>query len=291
MRLLKDGANVLSPDRIRPLRDIGSTRTFIETGTYLGHTTAAMSPLFERVVSIELSDQLYRDALKKFATDSGVRLLHGDSARMLDHALDMTGGNAATIWLDAHWSGGSTARAAENTPIMTELALIARRGRDRDVILIDDIRYFIDLPEGFETHEANGGYPSLLRLMEALEALPGNFRAFMAGDVMIAMPAYLWNKVQVSDVVQAAMALRLNSTPCEATSRWEAMLATARGEERQTLMMLPDFYADSLKYGIGGHFCYWRGLLHEHDRQLDAARADFALARRCGVPVATRAWE
>jgi len=288
---LKDEEGVLSSERVRTLRDIGGVEAFIETGTYLGQTTEAMRTLFKQVVSIELSDQLYKEACKKFADDEGVQLLHGDSAVQLDIALDTVGESPAMIWLDAHWSGGTTARASENTPIMSELESIRRHSRDCDVILIDDIRYFIDLPEGFDTHEANGGYPSLIKLLDVINNLRGNYRAFIAGDVMVAMPQRMWDQMQVSEVAQATMALRLDSAPCEATSRWEEIVAGATGEERDTLMRLPDFYAHSLLYGIGGHFVYWRGLLYERAKQLDAALADFVLARRCGVDVAKRAWE
>ena len=291
MSHLKDDDGILSAERLRPLRDIGGFEIFIETGTYLGQTTAAMCTLFKRVVSIELSDVLYEKACKKFADAPGVQLLHGDSATMLDIALDATNGDPAIIWLDAHWSGGATARADENTPIMSELESIRRRGRDSDILLIDDIRYFIDLPEGFDTHESNGGYPSLIKLLKVIASLRGNYQAFIAGDVMVAMPQRVWDQVQVSAVVQATMALRLDSSPSEATRRWEEIVAGATGEERDTLMRLPDFYAHSLLYGIGGHFCYWRGLLRERDQQRDAALADFILARRCGVEVVQRPWE
>lgn len=289
---LKDEEGILSSERIRPLRDIGGFDTFIETGTYLGQTTAAMRALFKQVISIELSDQLYKDARKKFADDPGVKLLHGDSASMLDSALNATSGSPAIIWLDAHWSGGATARARENTPIMSELEIIRSRARDSDILLIDDIRYFIDLPEGFDTHEANSGYPSLNKLLELIANLRGNYRAFIAGDVMAAMPQKLWEQVRVSEVVQATMELRLDSSPTsQATHRWEGVVSAATGEERDTLMRLPDVYAHSLLYGIGGHFCYWRGLLHERAQQYDAALADFVLARRCGIEVPKRTWE
>lgn len=291
MRLLKDDDGILSPERLRPLRDIGGFDTFIETGTYLGQTTAAMRTLFKRVISIELSDQLYEEARKKFADDPGVKLLHGDSASMLDCALNATNGSPALIWLDAHWSGGATARASENTPIMSELEIIRSRARDSDILLIDDIRYFIDLPEGFDKHEANSGYPSLNKLLDLISCLRGNYRAFIAGDVMVAMPQKLWDQVRVSEVVQATMELRLDSSPRQATHRWEEVVSAATDEERDTLMQMPDVYAHSLLYGIGGHFCYWRGLLHERAKQHDAALADFILARRCGIEVAKRTWE
>lgn len=291
MCLMKNGSGFLSTERIKPLRDVSGTQAFVETGTYLGETTAAMRELFSPVISIELSDELYQAARHRFAADSEVKLLNGDSASRLTDALALTQEKTAVVWLDAHWSGGTTAKADQNTPIVKELELIEKSGRAGDVILVDDIRYFIDLPSGFEVHEANGGYPSLLNVVSIIRRLPGNYVSYIAGDILVAMPQAIWDKVTVSDVVRATMALRLSPEADEQTHEWETIVAGAAGIERETIMALPTFYADSLRYGIGGHFCYWRGLIHESEENIGLARADFSLARRCGVTVPARRWE
>lgn len=47
------------------------------------------------------------------------------------------------FWLDAHWSGGSTAMAEIQTPIMQEIQCILGHSRAAEhIVLIDDARCF-----------------------------------------------------------------------------------------------------------------------------------------------------
>ena len=73
--------------------------TFIETGTFTGEMVAAMRPHFQRIVSIELSPEIHRAAVQRFAGDPGIELLSGDSALMLPRVLERLG-DPALFWLD-----------------------------------------------------------------------------------------------------------------------------------------------------------------------------------------------
>ena len=116
-------------------------KMFIETGTFMGSMIDAQRSQFEKLVSIELSEELYQAAREKFAADSAVELVQGDSgvklrevaARLPDPAL---------FWLDAHYSRGKTAGRDADAPILKELSGIALRHEPRDLILIDDARLF-----------------------------------------------------------------------------------------------------------------------------------------------------
>jgi hypothetical protein len=47
------------------------------------------------------------------------------------------------FWLDAHWSGGSTAKGTVDTPIVQELKCVVNHVKaDKHIILIDDARCF-----------------------------------------------------------------------------------------------------------------------------------------------------
>ena len=140
-------------------------------------------------------------------------------------------------------------------------------------------------------HEATGGYPRLTAIVEFLQRLRNDYDSFIIGDVLLAMPKKVWRNVQISDIVSATTALRLCSDDTEETAELESAVAKAADAERETIMALPGFYQDSFKYGIGGHFFYWRALLHEADGSIELARADFDLARSCGVVVPKRKWE
>jgi hypothetical protein len=126
---------------------------FIETGTFKGNMVEAQRGIFSTIVTIELSDQLYEAARKRFAPYSHVHVLHGDSAKKLSEAIQLVKG-PALFWLDAHYSRGITARGDKETPILQELATIATRHEPRDVILIDDARLF----------KLHPGYPRLARI-------------------------------------------------------------------------------------------------------------------------------
>lgn len=117
------------------------TRVLVETGTNWGHTVASSLGSFDVIYSIELFDELYEKAVRRFARHSKVKLRHGDSARELPRILEELG-QPALFWLDAHYSGDGTARADLDTPIIQELQTISRHRVSNHVILIDDARCF-----------------------------------------------------------------------------------------------------------------------------------------------------
>lgn len=112
----------------------------IETGTYGGDgVAAALAAGFSDVRSVELSPQLHQAAAARFAGDGRVRLWLGHSAERLP---EMLAGvvTPATFWLDAHYSGGSTAGSEDACPLLAELAAIAAHPIKTHTILIDDVR-------------------------------------------------------------------------------------------------------------------------------------------------------
>jgi hypothetical protein len=122
-------------------------RTLVETGTYLGEMVEAMIPHFDRIISIELGEDLYRNAVRKFADARNVTLLNGDSGVLMPEVVRTLEGNVI-FWLDAHYSGGITVKGMEYTPVIEETDVIKRWWitdqyyQDRTVLLVDDARLF-----------------------------------------------------------------------------------------------------------------------------------------------------
>lgn len=293
LSLIKDTGGALDAAWIGQLARTFGLRGFIETGTYLGQSVENVCRLFECAVSIELSDELHAAASTRFADRRNVTLLKGDSSSRIGDACSLCEGLPTLYWLDAHWSAGNTARGAENTPILRELSVIAQRATAGDVVLIDDIRYFISIPPGFATHEANGGYPMLQDVLTVLARFPaGGFQAVLLGDVLVCMSRESLQKLEPSRAVQAITALRATrDMDAAARQRCEQAIAASVNGEREVFLALPEHYANSLQYGIGGEFCYWRGLVREAAGEHAAAHADFDMARRCGIDIPPRAWE
>jgi len=101
---------------------------------------AAVKGEFEQIYSIELSDKLHLAARERFAKDAHVSLICGDSgeelARLVKHL-----SCRALFWLDAHYSGGETAKGKGGVPVMKEIDCILKDRTDH-VILVDDMRLF-----------------------------------------------------------------------------------------------------------------------------------------------------
>lgn len=131
-------------------------KTLVETGTCYGHMCMAMAHNFSEIHTVELSPQLFEAAKLNLSKIAWVTQYQGDSAEQLANILGVLDG-PALFFLDAHYSGGGTARAAIDTPIMQELRLLARSPHP-NVIMIDDARLFEGEP--FHTPEFKD-YPSM----------------------------------------------------------------------------------------------------------------------------------
>jgi len=146
-------------------RQFGIT-TLVETGTYEGQMVAAVERDFERILTIELDPKLSAAAAKRFHDRPHIIVLQGDSGQLLPLVLAELA-EPAVFWLDAHYSGGQTARGVNDTPIMHELSAIAEHRLHREhILLIDDARGFL-----------GGNYPTLESM--------GNWARIHGYDTMI----------------------------------------------------------------------------------------------------------
>jgi hypothetical protein len=114
-----------------------NTKQYIETGAYLGHGINGVLNSYEMVHSIELSPKWYEHNVAQFK-DRNVTMHLGDSKKILPELLN-TIQEPVTIYLDAHYSGGTTSFGEEETPLLFELEILKNRIYD-DIIIIDDCR-------------------------------------------------------------------------------------------------------------------------------------------------------
>jgi superfamily II DNA or RNA helicase len=118
--------------------NVKKTLQYIETGTYRGKWIKHVQKEYIVVYSIELAKQWYDYNVKKYGHKDKIKLYHGDSNNILPLILCNIN-EACTIYLDAHWSGGTTAHGEHETPLLQELETIVKRPF-RDIIIIDDCR-------------------------------------------------------------------------------------------------------------------------------------------------------
>jgi hypothetical protein len=131
----------------------------VETGTYLGDMVDAHKDCFKEIYSIELHAALHERATKRFSKFPHIHILRGDSGVILPDLLSSMS-RACLFWLDAHYSGGITAKGDVETPIVKEVQSILNHSVLDHAILIDDARSF----DGLD------GYPKLEKLEELVIA-------------------------------------------------------------------------------------------------------------------------
>jgi hypothetical protein len=131
----------------------------------------AMKARFDRVYSIELGNDLYEMAARRFKGADNVELIHGDSGAALGSILNKID-QPALFWLDGHYSGGDTARGATDTPIKEELRRILNAADRRHVIIVDDARCFGSEP----------AYPSIEEVVEFIKSRRPNMDVAVQDD-------------------------------------------------------------------------------------------------------------
>jgi len=126
-------------------------QVFIETGTYKGKMVYAVMPYIDNIYTIELSEFHFERAQNRFAGYPNIKIIQGQSGEVIPELMKNINQNCL-FWLDAHYSGGSTAKGELESPIEQELECIMNHEKAKDhTILIDDARFFV----------GKGGYPTI----------------------------------------------------------------------------------------------------------------------------------
>lgn len=175
-------------DLAMKLRDQYKTRVFVETGTYKGQTTLWADEHFDRVYTIELSDDLFEsfnENIRSLAINGNIVSCRGDSRDVLRHT-DLQNLIQTTLcffWLDAHWFHLDTvAGEREDVPLLEELQIILETGLPH-VILIDDApliaKALKDRDENYRTWPTYDQIEPLIR---------DRYKAYYTGNVLVLEP-------------------------------------------------------------------------------------------------------
>ena len=122
----------------------------VETGTWRGYTTRALSQMVEYVAAIEIDPLMCEEAQRTTCDRINITFFRGDSAKLLPSLA----GAGVLFYLDAHWFN--------EWPLFDELDAIAEDGRPC-VIVVHDCQV-PDHPEfGFDSY---GGVPLTFDLLK-----------------------------------------------------------------------------------------------------------------------------
>lgn len=162
-------------ERRHYLRDLArrhSLQLFIETGTSEGDTTDVMLAVVDRVITIEVRADKYKQCVRRFINRPLVTLVHGDSDEYLEQIVQEVK-EPALFWLDAHLN--SPEEGPVVTPIERELIhILEHRPGPVNYVLVDDARLF-----------GGNGYPSLESIKKLVECYGHDEYSFDVHDDII----------------------------------------------------------------------------------------------------------
>lgn len=141
---------------IQNLIDNSKVRSFCETGTLHGDAVNFISRFsFDSIISIEIVESLAVAAAKRFQHDERVKIVQGDSSKILQSICNKYLDCDTLFWLDAHFPGADnnlTAYDCEQNsdtriPLKAELQVLQNRAHHyNDIIIIDDLWLFEEGP-------------------------------------------------------------------------------------------------------------------------------------------------
>ena len=164
---------------IMVVADVWGAEAFVETGTFKGDTVAAVADRFDPIVSIELHPRYAAMARRRFAAQTHVRIIEGDSAVTLADAVAGID-RRILFWLDGHCVGEDLEQRESDTPIAREIDIIfatrLQRGHS-DIVMVDDAHCF----------DGTNGYPPLASFMGAIRTAWG-YSVHCVDDCIFSLP-------------------------------------------------------------------------------------------------------
>lgn len=165
---------------------------FFETGTFKGDTIKEMLPYFGRLITAELSEPLWKEAINRFVSEKKVEPYLGNSPDVIAKFHSALKDSSVLYWLDAHWCvADDTSGEKSQCPLLEEIHSIGQLN-DQSVILIDDARLFLAPPP--LPHETSQ-WPSIDSIITALKQTSSRHELSVVNDVIIFYPKLVRDSV------------------------------------------------------------------------------------------------
>lgn len=139
----------------------------VETGTHRGWGTKVWASFFNKVFTIELSEELFKFCLNTYDL-ANVKFLQGSSCEVLQNIINDTT-DPYFLFLDAHGSGGDTTYDKSvgryGSPVIQEIEAVEKNLPQ--FIVVDDLSDFLEI----------SSYPNPEKIKEAVLKI-GNYSSF-----------------------------------------------------------------------------------------------------------------
>jgi len=117
---------------VEAMMNAATVKNFIETGTFLGHTSRDVAASFPNVSvqTVEVVYSTFKNNEESFKSFPNIKAVHGSSCDFLKEVVLEEG--PTVYYLDAHWG--------DSHPLREELTIIRDRSMGNEIIVIDDFQ-------------------------------------------------------------------------------------------------------------------------------------------------------
>lgn len=170
---------------VTSLKEVLALNVFCETGSFKGDTINTLHPFFDRLVTIELSEPLWKEVSSRFSEITKVQAYLGNSSQILSEIIPTLKNESVLYWLDAHWCvADDTSGEQSQCPLLDEIHAIGSLN-DTSAIIIDDARLFLAPPA--EPHEVSQ-WPTIDAIVTALRHISPLHELMVVNDVIVFYP-------------------------------------------------------------------------------------------------------
>lgn len=192
----------LDPNLMQIMKQTFALENLVETGTYLGETSINGSKIFNRVYTVEISQTLFNQNRATFAGHPNIQPYCDESSTFLRKQSPFP--KNTLFWLDAHYSGGITGTVYINdnwvkSPLKDELSTILDNFDSSYVILIDDVRGYLNVPDDWRFGRE---YPTINELYQLVKSRNPSLAFYILGDMALIYDTNQYN-LTVSPFVEA----------------------------------------------------------------------------------------
>lgn len=167
------------------IRSVLPVPVFFETGTFKGDTVDAMQSRFRRLITVELSEPLWKDVSSRFSGNGKIEVHLGDSSEFLAKLCPEFVESSVFYWLDAHWCvANDTSGEKSQCPLLEEIRAIGKLNEE-SIIVIDDARLFLCCPPA--PHESSQ-WPTFDSIVTALRSISSKHELAVVNDVIVFFP-------------------------------------------------------------------------------------------------------
>lgn len=251
---------------MRKFKEHFHIQCLVETGTWVGETAFLASQIFSEVYTVEIHPKLFEQGNALLNERKNVHRYCDESAHFLASLMHQFPKNSL-FWLDAHYCGEGSGtvyiRGTEiKSPLRDEVVCVLDHFDSSHVLLIDDLRGYLNLPE---ERRVGREYATIYELY--LLAKSHNLAFYVLGDMaLIYDPSHY--AVSVSPFVEACTMsyvfnpfIRDAQINLERVAQAEYFLMTEKGDNKieQTFCNLcrTAFYSEDWS---GFYPILWQGL-------------------------------